>query len=206
MVELVAQTFRCYFMMNPQTISVSVGITTDNLSPLQQDPSMWQSGGYPITNQTVSFTIYFNRMYEVWRGDPNGPPGPGTEGCRWDIRALERLMGIFDAAIDKGGIVGLGNNGWGEWPATMMPLQVVFGGANSLQFQGVIAGFDYTFTMFDVNMVPIEAYADIQVMRVFLPTSSQPDLVSGLVTKTNAAGPQGLPTTNAFTKGQVLTK
>ena len=171
--ELGAGQFKCYFMMNPEQISVTTGINTSQLSPFLQDPTqLWKSGGYGVSNQTVTFTVYFNRMYEVWQGDthnPLGGPGPSDEGCRWDTRALERLMGVFDAVSTNGQDTGLGNSGWGGNPASMIPLQIVFGGKNALRFQGVMAGFDYTFTLFDANMIPIEAYADISIMRVVQP-------------------------------------
>jgi len=60
------------------------------------------------------------------------------------------------------------------------PLQIVFGGANSYQFQGTIASLDYTYTLFNYNMVPIEAYADISVMRIYQPSMSSPDLVNSI--------------------------
>lgn len=177
-IDLTTKQFRCYFMMNPQQISMGSSIDTTNLtSPLQQDPSVMQYGGYWVTNQTISFTIYFNRMYEVWQG---GQKGPSDIGCRWDIRALERLIGIFDASTKGGASVGVGNYGAGGYPPMTYPLQVVFGGANSYQFQGVIAGLDYYYTLFSKDMIPIEAYADVQVMRIYQPSMSSPDLVNNL--------------------------
>lgn len=203
MAEIVAKKFKCYFMMNPQQISVSAGINTDMLSPFQQTSDFWKSGGYWVSNQTISFTLYFNRMYEVWQGNLHGGTngsGPSDEGCRWDIRALERLMGLFDARVtDPGGITGLGNNGWGQYPASQLPLQVVFGGPNSIQFQGVISQFDYTFTLFDANMIPVEAMAEVEVMRLYQPQVSRQDIVSSLVTTTGQVGPQTLPTKQPFT-------
>jgi hypothetical protein len=174
--DLTTKQFRCYFMMNPQQISMGSNIDTSNLtSPLQQDPSVMQMGSYWVTNQTISFTIYFNRMYEVWQG---GIKGPSDIGCRWDIRALERLMGIFDAQTKGGASVGVGNYGAGGYPPMTYPLQVVFGGSNSYQFQGTIAGMDYYYTLFSKDMIPIEAYADLQIMRIYQPSMSSPDLVN----------------------------
>jgi cell wall-associated NlpC family hydrolase len=186
MIDLTTKQFRLYFMMNPQQISMGSNIDTSNLtSPLQQDPSVMQYGGYWVTNQTISFTIYFNRMYEVWQG---GTTGPSQIGCRWDIRALERLVGIFDAATTGGANVGVGNYGAGGYPPMTYPLQVVFGGANSYQFQGVIAELDYTYTLFDQNMIPIEAYADVSVMRIYQPSMSSPDLVNALPMTASTGG------------------
>jgi hypothetical protein len=193
--ELLAKKFKCYFMMNPAQISVSVDISTSVLSPLLQNPDVYQSSGYPISNQTLSFTLYFNRMYEVWRGNvhgPNGGPGPSDEGVRWDTRSLERLMGVLDAD-DSGAATGLGTNGWGMAQAQMLPLQIAFGGQKSIRFQGWITNFDYYFTLFSADMIPIEAYAEIQVMRVYNTAYSGADLLGmdqSLVTTTGLSGPQ----------------
>jgi cell wall-associated NlpC family hydrolase len=184
--DLTTKQFRLYFMMNPQQISMGSNIDTTNLtSPLQQDPTNMQYGGYWVTNQTISFTVYFNRMYEVWEG---GVKGPSDIGCRWDIRALERLVGIFDASTKGGANVGVGNYGAGGYPPMTYPLQVVFGGANSYSFQGTIASLDYTYTLFDHNMIPIEAYADISVMRIYQPAMSSPDLVNSLPLTASTGG------------------
>jgi hypothetical protein len=206
--ELVAKVFKCYFMMNPEQINISAGINTDMLSPFMQSADFWKSGGYWVSNQTITFTLYFNRMYEVWQGATHGETGlgPSDEGCRWDIRALERLMGVFDAASEgpgsgtPGGTTGLGNNGQGAYPASQLPLQIVFGGDNSIQFQGVITSLDYTYTLFDKKMVPVEAYADVSVMRVYQPSMSGKDLVSSLITQTGQVGPQKLPSGTQFTQ------
>ena len=190
MAELAAKRFKCYFMMNPSQISASVGINQDNLSPLQQSADLALSGGYWVSNQNISFTLIFNRMYEVWQGNI---PGPSDIGCRWDIRALERLVGIFDAVSDNGLSVGTGNYGWGQSPAMTIPLQVVFGGQNSMQFQGVLSSLEYTFTIFDANMIPVEATADVQVMRIYQPQQSNAPLVQSIITQTGMGGNQTMP-------------
>ena len=205
--EMMADLFKCYFMMNPQTIDVTVGIDNTHTSPFQMSANeIAQSGGFGVTSQTITFTLIFNRMYEVWQGGfpgPNGTPGPSGEGCRWDIRALERLMGVFDASTANGGDLGLGNNGWGPFAAGQVPLQVVFGGKNALRFQGIFSGLDYTFTLFDTNMIPIEATATVSIMRVYNPTI--PD-INSLFSQTNPVGPQSLSnpslgtTTTPFTQ------
>lgn len=186
MAEMAAKKYKCYFMMNPEQIAVSAGIDSSQLSPLQQAADFSQSGGYWVTNQTISFTIYFNRMYEVWQGNVTGP---SDVGCRWDIRALERLVGIFDAQ-NYGSTTGTGNYGIGASPAMTIPLQVVFGGPNSMQFQGIIASLDYTFTRFSADMIPVEAYADVSVMRLYQPASSGADLVQSLINQSGQVGVQ----------------
>lgn len=187
--------FACYFMMNPQTVATDCSITTDASAPSQTDPTALQAGPYWIQNQTISFSLIFNRMYEVFMGGFKNPHprngntgGPSDIGCRWDIRAMERLMGIYDAQADypnsKGklkGNTGLGSYGAGDRPPQAMPLQVVLGGSNSYQFQGLIASFNYSYTLFSKDMVPIEATCDISIMRMYLPNLSSADVMNPLV-------------------------
>jgi cell wall-associated NlpC family hydrolase len=194
--------FKCYFMMNPMTISYDMNINTDITAPSQQDPALTAIGSYLLTQETISFTVIFNRMYEVWQGNVTGPkggPGPSLMGCRWDMRALERLMGMYDATQTPGSklstTVGVGNNGAGANPPMSLPVQVVFGGPNSIQFQGQIASLDYTYTLFDVNMVPIECTADIGIMRLYNPTISSAPIINPLIKQYGQVG--NFPTSNA---------
>ena len=83
--ELMLNRFKCYFMMNPSEIDVSVSIVTDHQSPFQMPADQWQSGGFGMSGQTVTFTLWFNRMYEVWQGNVHNPkdgslPGPSGGG------------------------------------------------------------------------------------------------------------------------------
>jgi hypothetical protein len=204
MIELLYKKFRCYFMMNPQDINVDAGINTQMLSPFQQPADIQAYLGSWITNQTISFTLIFNRMYEVWQGNiagPNGGPGPSSEGVRWDIRALERCMGIWDSQTGGGTA---GNNGWGAYPAQMMPLQVVFGGPNTLMFQGMMQSLSYDFTIFDTNMVPVEAYAQVSILRMYEPANSQKDIISPITT--SATGAQAVAPPKTFPKSTLVYK
>ena len=89
---------------------------------------------------------------------------------------------------------GLGNNGWGGFTASTIPLQIVFGGKNTLRFQGIMSSFQYAFTLFDGNMIPVEANAEISVMRVYNPDQRRsPTFVNSpgqLWTTTGQVGPQ----------------
>ena len=179
--------FQVFFMMNPQSIAATIEIDSSVSAPVTFDAPLATAQTFLSTAQSISFTVQFNRMYEVWKGNQ---PGPSQEGCRWDIRAIERLLGLYDNMIQN--VNGLGINETGQQNAQGLPIQVVFGGPNSLQFQGRIMQFDYTYTRFDINMIPIEATADIQVMRAYNPPSTT-DMVTGLVQTpaylTTAGGP-----------------
>jgi hypothetical protein len=187
--------FKCYFMMNPTSLSCTLAVDTNTqAAPTTVSQAVLQTSTYPLQNQSYSFTIIFNRMYEVWQGnvhnphpEKGGPEGPSDLGVRWDIRALERLMGMYDAlqAAQPGtpgspsnAEWGQGNMGAGSSPPMSLPVQVVFGKANSIQFQGLIASIDYTYTMFSKDMIPVEASVDIGVMRLYLPQNAQADLAN----------------------------
>jgi hypothetical protein len=187
--------FACYFMMNPQNISVDCSISADQVAPSQTDPTALQQGPYMVQNQSINFSLIFNRMYEVsmggFKNPKDGSAGPSDIGCRWDIRSIERLMGIYDAQADFPGgngkmtgmgKTGLGTYGAGDRPPQAMGLQVVFGGDNSYQFQGLISSFNYVYTLFSKDMIPIEATCDIGIMRLYTPNlSSGADIVNPLV-------------------------
>lgn len=187
--------FACYFMMNPQSVATDCSITTDASAPSQTDPTALQAGPYWVQNQSISFQLIFNRMYEVYMGGFKNPhprggrtEGPSDIGCRWDIRAIERLMGIYDAQKDypnsKGklrGNTGLGIYGAGDRPPQALSLQVVFGSDKSYQFQGLISSFDYTYTLWSKDMIPLEATCDVTIMRMYLPNLSYADIFNPLL-------------------------
>jgi cell wall-associated NlpC family hydrolase len=196
--------FACYFMMNPLTIDVSCAIDTSVAAPSQTNQSQQQQAPLWIQQQSITFDVVFNRQYEVWQGGvkgPNGQPGPSDIGVRWDIRAIERLMGMYDAkASDTGkgntsGTTGLGVYGEGSRPPQSLNVQVVFGGQMSYQFQGVIASLDYEYSLFDGNMIPIEATATVGIMRRWLPMISSADIVNPLVTQMGQSGAITFPAT-----------
>jgi hypothetical protein len=187
--------FKCYFMMNPQTISYDMNINTDIMPASQQSAALQNEASYLLTQETITFTIVFNRMYEVWAGNvhnPHGGPGPSDIGCRWDMRAMERLMGMYDATQDptskQSTTVGVGSYGAGSAPPQSLPVQVVFGGSNSLQFQGQIAQLDYTYTLFDSRMIPIECTCDVGIMRLYNPTNSSAAIVNPLIKQYGQVG------------------
>lgn len=184
--------FKCYFMMNPLSVSYDMNISTDIMPASQQSAALQNQAAYLLTQESVTFTIIFNRMYEVWGGNVHnphpefgGPEGPSDIGCRWDMRALERLLGMYDATQTPGSKVsttaGVGTMGAGAAPPQSLPVQVVLGGQNSLQFQGQIVQCDYTYTLFDVNMIPIEVSADVGIMRLYNPTNSSAPIINPLI-------------------------
>jgi hypothetical protein len=149
--------FACYFMINPDSIAFVNAVNSNALSPPSEtDPEQTANSTWLMTSQSVSFTLWFNRQYEVWTNQvPSAgtySPGPSAIGVRYDIRALERLLGMYDMASPPGsanvapGPIGSSINSPQQSVAQANPLQISCGGPNSLQFQGKISEVDYTYT------------------------------------------------------------
>lgn len=170
--------FSCYFMMNPATMSQSYTFDSSVPIPTNLSPQAMAIASLPMTNQSISFQLIFNRMFEVWQ---KAPPGPGEIGVRWDIRALERLAGLYDAVNNDKGVLGISNYGPGSYAPVGQTVQVVFGGPNSFQFQGLLQGLSVNYTRYDGNMVPTEATAQIELLLVYSPPRGT-DISSGLQT------------------------
>jgi hypothetical protein len=197
--------FACYFMMNPESIDVSCAVNSDVTNPTQTNQTQQSQAPLWIQQQSITFDLVFNRQYEVWQGGvkgKNGGPGPSDIGVRWDIRALERLMGLYDAKADFGGKgagyngqTGLGAYGEGDRAPQALNVQVVFGGQYSYQFQGNMAQLEYEYTMFDADMIPVEAKATVGIMRRYLPMLSSADIVNPLVTQMGQSGTITFPYT-----------
>jgi hypothetical protein len=73
--------FAAYFMMNPSSISVDCTVNPSLPSPQTMSSQTMQEAPPWLAQQTVSFSLIFNRMYEVWEGPvqnpgPNNGPGP----------------------------------------------------------------------------------------------------------------------------------
>jgi hypothetical protein len=178
-------------MMNPTSIAYDLAMNPNLPSPQTMNPIAPQISPPFVAQQTIAFSLIFNRQFEVWQGvnaaggqdfgPSGGGPGPAALGVRWDIRALERLMGMFDAVAPNH--MGIGVNDVGSNPPYSLPVQVAFGGPNSLQFQGYITALDYTYTMFSVDMIPVECSVDVTIMRMYLPEHSNADLVNPLITQ-----------------------
>jgi hypothetical protein len=168
--------FACFFMVNPNAISQSYTFNNDVAPPSTLSSDLAAITSLAMMNQSVSFELIFNRMFEVWQGDFGGP---SEIGVRWDVRALERLAGLYDTHAGESRS-GISKWGPGNHAPIGQPVQVVFGGENSFQFQGLIQGLDVNYTRFDGNMVPIEATVNVQLLQIYAPPAGD-DLSSSVV-------------------------
>lgn len=200
--------FACYFLFNPTEIDLDYSFDSTVTGAI--NPAFTTAGQDTqglMLNQTQSFTLLFDRTYEVWSGlghpqaatVQNG--GPFFFGAQWDVWAIERLVGIYGQAS------GLPASG----PPAANICQVNFGGssvatsttgsnetggiglfqdiASSLarfSFQGWMTDFEVEYTRFDANMTPTRAAVSLSFMQVYsLPavyttTTVDPDSTPGV--------------------------
>lgn len=181
--------FTCYFLFNPTEIDLEYSFDTTVTGAL--NPIFVANGATTNTqglmlNQTQSFTLLFDRTYDLWAGKNglnyanclNG--GPYTFGAQWDVWAIERLVGVYGQASGQGpsgppagsictvqfggagvqnsqtGYLTLGDTGAST--ATIQPW---------VNFNGWMTEFQVEYTRFDSNMVPSRAAVSLSFMQVY---------------------------------------
>src|SRR5207302_8856234 len=135
---------------------------TDPNAPGASNPDIAaQSGAFQ--NQSITFQIEFDRTYDVWEfmiangrgseGRPFGPDSPGRAGVMWDIRAIERLLGLYDSVVTNAD--GKANPQAPSGQAISPAVDVFFGGPGALSFRGYFTALDAELQRFNQYMVPV---------------------------------------------------
>jgi hypothetical protein len=111
--------------------------------------------------------LFFDRIQDLWIGFGNTPTVnyAAKYGVQWDIWALERLCGVF----------GLYKGGDPSGPPITAPMNIWCGGNNnqaSVHMSALITGLDYTYDMFDSNMVPSLATVDLTFVQILNPNAN----------------------------------
>ena len=181
------------FLFNPATISSYFAVANASL----QAAMMYQVPGdqanllAPLLNQSVSWSLYFDRTYELnYGGNSSAVNDPAIIGCQADVYQFMQFTGILanlsrqqanalSSATAKAG----GGSSTAKFSATggimmMVPCYVFFGSALSqlnqnpkssnsnalasqLAFYGFISEWDVQYTHFTSNMVPIRCVIDV---------------------------------------------
>lgn len=179
--------YTCYFLFNPNEIDKSYSFDSSiPLPPQDLSTNGAAMGAGTVLNQTVSFTMLFDRTFEVWTG-PKGQraqsggytgAGPYQFGVQWDIWAVERLLGIYGQAYGTHTPSG---------PPLAQICQVDFANPGNPQnpvdsanpgavtFQGWIQSLDVQYTRFDINMTPTRAAVNMAFQLVYALPGFLPD-------------------------------
>jgi hypothetical protein len=174
--------YRCNFLYNPSTLSISHGIDTGVLADSNsQLPNDVTAGQFILPlQQTMQFSLLFDRSYELW--DPSKLYGDARTwvpsfGVAYDILSLYKITGIAtpmsatgDNTKDVQGAVDNFKKGtFASGPAGPMiytPIFVVIG--STLSYYGVIQEMDLEYTHWTQQMIPQRCQVTLTV--TLLPT------------------------------------
>jgi hypothetical protein len=183
--------FAAYFLFNPTEIDLQYNFDTSVTGAINPAYAGNQANDDPqglMLNQTQSFTLLFDRTYELWSGrqaagyDSYLNGGPYFYGVQWDVWAIERLAGIYGQAAGHGPsgppasaicTVQFGGALTSETvygtPGTPRPSPELVQGAilPAVNFQGWMTNFSVEYTRFDGNMVPSRCAISLSFMQVY---------------------------------------
>lgn len=172
--------YTLYFMYNPNQISINWATNPSQGSPLylygQDLSSSIQQASTPADNvtvpnyassQTVGWSLYFDRTYDMMYGlNGGGPPSAANDrGVLKDVAALYNLMGTFVAGASGAAV------------PFSTPCEVVFGQNNDGQlfgFTGYISSLAITYGIFRHDMIPSRAEVDITLTATYVSNQVAP--------------------------------
>lgn len=162
------------FLYNPS--EVVVNHNTDVTSSAAITPIAYRSAldiakpNVPL-NATVGFNLMFDRTYELWNSGARAnslydwDDEPSLAGVKVDVAAAYRVVGILTPKTQSVPLPHTSNaqpgttqtivrNG-SPGPMPMTPMQVFFGGSNSLNYRGYISTLSVTYTHWSQLMIPM---------------------------------------------------
>lgn len=163
------QNYRMWFMFNPTEITAAFATNTDALPPAYTFTSLGAAGSgvaaVPnlVTSQTVSWSLFFDRTYEMRYGDSvYGKKEEPSEnrGVLTDVAALYNILGTFETV--------------GATPLSS-PVEVVFGqtaGGQIWGFTGYVSSVNLTYGVFRHDMMPSRVEVDLQMILTYLGSAS----------------------------------
>ena len=211
---------RVTFLYNPTTITVNYALNPS--SALTSALTFQQSGlkAAPMApmSQSISFSLLFDRTFELWNSyTSKGVPGklsgvdndimnPHARGVLTDVLALQQYTGQlansqFQAQAKSAPAVTSTFQLQGI--QEMMLGWVYFGGVYGAFYYGYVSGFTVTYTHFTQYMVPMRCAVDVGFVLMPLPDNTPTYGVGldGRIVSNNAAtAPPVLPSFPTKTK------
>jgi hypothetical protein len=180
---------KVYFLYNPSTISASYQIDQTNGAQASMMFPVSNSGGNLVMplQQTLGFTLMFDRTYEIWAGNN---AAINNLGCEVDVIAMKQFTGMFTTAAqnlnNSSGSSANNNNPYsidtssesaltvntanpnqgGLLQGMMTYVQSYFFFSNpptGLMYYGVVNNFDVQYTHFAQDMRPMRCVIDVSV-------------------------------------------
>lgn len=160
---LPANQYKVNFLYNPSTIAESRSLDLNNqiypsYARNPDDPGQHKTG----LNATVSFSLLFDRTYELWDSSYVGTDA-GTYGVMVDVNAFYNLLNINQVNVNSP--VSLATSEFAaqnkfalivQGTMSAIPIDLYFGyqSAGALKYFGYVTEFDITYTHFTQKMVP----------------------------------------------------
>lgn len=177
------------FMYNPQQVYAAFSIESNQAQAamLYNAPGASSVLAIPLS-QSVSWTLYFDRTYEVNYNKPNGTSNdPAIIGVQSDVVQLMQFTGMLSnlasgtskiktPTVNKGGVM-MNIFSWVYFGQNVGANATRMAQENRLGYYGFINEWDVTYTAFTQNMVPYRATIDISFQM--LPSTSSSYLSNG---------------------------
>lgn len=193
------------FLFNPSEIdfSASVGNTEAQAAQTYKYAGSTVVDALPLP-QNASWTIYYDRTYELWNGTPSGAQwDPSIIGVQADVLAFYQFTGMLSTAsltTSEAAAIPLG-----QMISPMLSIYswVYFGTQNSasssvtnalpaqLAYYGYISSFSVEYTAFNQNMTPRQCEIDVTFTIMSPITTNGQSTAYGSVLNPNGGGTIG---------------
>lgn len=189
------------FMYNPEQVNASYSIQDTSLQAalMFNNPGASSVVAVPLS-QYVSWTLYFDRTFEVNYGQPSGANNdPAIIGVQADVLQMMQFTGMLSNQMNssttsagsllanKGGIMG-NIYSWVYFGQNVDQQGSANGGnsaaANRLGYFGFVSGWEVTYTAWTQNMVPYRCSMSVSFQILAAPsmaTASNSLVTSGLL-------------------------
>lgn len=175
------------FLYNPSEVQIShnTQVTSDAaITPKAYRSSLDIAKPNVPLNATVQFNLLYDRTYELWNSASRAhspydwDDEPSLAGVKVDIAAAYRVVGILQprtrtvanphsSSSDPGVAQAIVRNG-SPGPMPMTPMQVFFGGVNSLNYRGYVSSLTVDVTHWSQLMVPMRCTIGV-TMNLLVP-------------------------------------
>lgn len=180
------------FMYNPEQVYAAFSVESNQAQAamLYNAPGASSVLAIPLS-QSVSWTLYFDRTYEVNYNTPNGQMNdPSVIGVQADVIQMMQFTGMLSnmasgvsniktPVVNKGGVM-MNIFSWvyfGQNVGRNGAQQTRLAAENRLGYYGFISEWDVTYTQFTQGMIPYRATMDVSFQM--LPSTSASYLSNG---------------------------
>jgi hypothetical protein len=198
---------RVNFLYNPSTVEADYYMATAGVGDILLYPNANDTSDLRVPlNQTVEWSILYDRTYELWGsyesdGTANSvtsaaatPYDPSIVGVLADIYMMQQFTGMTVSYNQSGQVTtstSANSLAGRQGIMQLIPSYVYFGHSNALSYYGYITEWDVTITHWTQYMVPMRCVIDIS-FNMLPPANNQ-------VTITGAPSPSTSPTVNIGT-------